>query len=52
MKKEHMIDAVDQEAVRLLETDPAKFFDSPRRIPFGFVSSKSSSSGDTTSSES
>lgn len=25
------------EEVRLLETDPDSFFDSPKRVPFGFV---------------
>lgn len=36
-RREVIKDALDTDAVKLLKTDPAKFFESTRRQPFGFV---------------
>lgn len=36
-RKETATDALDLEAIKLLKTDPAKYFESKRRQPFGFV---------------
>lgn len=47
--KEVVRDALDVEAIKLLKADPAKFFESKRRHPFGFVAL--SSTDETSESE-
>lgn len=39
MNEDKETKATDREAIELLVSDPNSFFDSPRRVPFGFVRS-------------